>query len=410
MTKEFFKVTPLERIPEFTARFGRMGTEIVGLKDARGRILGEDCFSDLDLPGFARSTMDGFAVQAASTFGASEGSPAYLTVKGSVAMGEGAEFSIGPGETARISTGGMLPEGADAVVMVEHTEEIAETEIEVCRSVAPGQHVIQKGEDIAQGESILKSGCRIRPQELGLLAALGKEEVRVFKLPRVGIVSTGDEIVPIDVDPAPGQVRDINSYTLMGQIAELGATPVCYGIVQDNFDMLFGICRQALEECDTLLISGGSSVGVRDYTTDAMASLPGGNILFHGIAISPGKPTILAEASAKAVWGLPGHAVSAMVVFSMVVRPFLEKISGRASGSDGAPRVIARLTRNIASAQGRTDFVRVRLFKAQGKLHAEPILGKSGLIRTMVLADGLIEIGTHTEGVDKDTPVEVIPI
>jgi molybdopterin molybdotransferase len=406
--KEFFKVKTIDQVLEYRTQFATMDTEKVSLADSMGRILAEDIHSDIDLPDFTRSIMDGFAVRGASTFGASEGNPAYLVVKGTVAMGASSNLSLGPGEAVRISTGGMLPAGADSVVMVEHTGVIDDTTIEVYRSVAPGQNMVSVGEDIRKGEALLIAGRNIRPQETGLLAALGRQEVAVYKRPVVGIISTGDEIVPVSAVPGPGQIRDVNSYTLMSQVLGLGAVAVPFGIVGDDYDALRAKSARALEQCDLILISGGSSVGARDFTIDVISAMEDSAVLFHGISISPGKPTILARIQNKQFWGLPGHVVSAMVVFSRIVKPFMEYISGVSDDDRQEIRVTARLSRNVASAQGRVDFVRIRLFEKNGVSWAEPILGKSGLISTMVKANGLIEIGMNTEGLDKGTEVEVI--
>jgi len=408
--KEFFKVKTIDQALKYRTQFHPMQTEDVSLMESVGRILADDIRSDIDLPDFARSIMDGFAVSGSSTFGASEGNPAYLNVKGTVAMGESANLAVGPGEAVRISTGGMLPAGADSVVMVEHTEAIDDTTIEVYRSVAPGQNMVEVGEDIKKGEIALTGGHRIRPQEAGMLAALGIQPVTVYKKPIIGIISTGDEIVPVSEAPGPGQIRDINSHTLLGLVQELGAAAIPYGIVHDDYKALQAKCIQALAQCDMILVSGGSSVGARDFTIDVISAMQDSDILFHGISISPGKPTILARVQDKAFWGLPGHVVSAMVVFSRIVKPFIEHVSGYSDASGQKSRLTARLSRNLASAQGRVDYIRVRLVHEEGLLWAEPILGKSGLINTMVKADGLIEIGMNTEGLDQGTEVAVIPL
>jgi len=407
MMKDFFKVTELSKVLAFVTDFPPVRSETVPLSSANGRILAENLISDVNLPEFRRSTMDGFAVQAASTFGATEGNPAYLAVKGAVNMGERPDFSIGPGEAAKISTGGMLPEGADGVIMIEHTAIIDEQTIEAYRSAAPGQHVIEAGEDFKKDAKILLAGRQIRPQEVGLLAAFGKTSVKVYKKPIIGILSTGDEIVPIDQAPGPGEIRDINTYTLSGQVQEAGGISLPYGIARDDFEDLFNKCKQALAETDMVLISGGSSVGTRDFTIDVLSALPDPSIIVHGISISPGKPTILAKSGSKAIWGLPGHVVSAMIVFSKVVRPFVEHIGGVPGQAKIEPRVKGRLSRNLSSAQGRVDFVRVRLVEEGGVVWAHPVLGKSGLIHTMVKADGLIEIGINMEGLEKETEVDV---
>jgi len=408
--KEFFKVTNLKQVMKYADDFSLVETEEIDLHETFERILAVDIISDVNLPDFIRSTRDGYAVRGQSTFVASEGSPAYLTVKGHVTMGTRPTFSIGPGEAAKISTGGMLPDGADSVVMIEHTEEIDDTTIEAYRSVAPGQYVIEVGEDMKKGETILSCGQKLRPQETGLLAAFGKERVKVYKKPVIGIISTGDEVVEINETPGPGQIRNINTYTLSGMVQKAGGIPVSFGIIQDNFDDLFDKCSQALAQSDMTLISGGSSVGARDFTIEALSSLPDSKILAHGVSISPGKPTILARAGNKPLWGLPGHVVSAMIVFEVVVRPFIEKIAGLSSQHKRKEKIPALLSRNISSAQGRIDYVRVRLRRIEkdGLLWAEPILGKAGLINTMVKADGIIEIGINTEGLDKGSKVSVI--
>jgi len=406
--KEFFKVTDLNKVLEYASGFPRVETEDIFLMDSKGRILAEDIDADVDLPDFMRSTMDGYAVSASSTFGASEANPAYLTIKGSVLMGKSPAFSIGVGEAAKISTGGMLPDSADSVVMIEHTEAIDKTTIEVYKSVAPGQNILEKGEDMHKGQTLVPAGKPLRAQEIGLLAAFGIERIAVYKKPVVGIISTGDEVVSIKDTPAPGQIRDINMYTLSGLVEKAGGVPTAYGIVRDDFDDLFEKCTAALVQSDMVLISGGSSVGTRDFTIEVLSALPASEILVHGISISPGKPTILAKSGNQAVWGLPGQVTSTMVVFEIVVRPFIEHIGGLSPEQKKHFNPVAQLNRNISSTQGRTDYIRVKLIEKDGILWAEPILGKSGLINTMVKADGLIEIGLDTEGLDKGAKVKVI--
>ena len=408
MMKEFFKVKTIDQALEYVRQFPPMPVEKVSLTDSVGRILAEDIQSDIDLPDFPRAIMDGFAVRGSSTFGASEGNPAYLNVVGSVSMGNKPDFPVGPGEAVRISTGGMLPPEADSVVMIEHTEAIEDSAIEVYRSIAPGQNMVVVGEDIKKGEVILRCGGKIRPQEAGMLAALGKQTVTVYKRPLIGIISTGDEVVAVHASPGPGQIRDVNTYTLFGLIQEIGATAIPFGIVRDDYEALLAKSAQALAQCDMVLVSGGSSVGARDFTIDVIGAMEDSEILFHGISISPGKPTILARVQNKAFWGLPGHVVSAMVVFSRIVKPFIDHVRGRTDVHRKKLRLTAKLSRNLASAQGRVDYIRIRLKQKEGVLWAEPILGKSGLISTMVKADGLIEIGMNTEGLDEGAQVEVI--
>ena len=405
--KEFFHVVALSDALAHAAGFPVVGTERAPLAQAVGRVVAADVVSTVDVPGFRRSTMDGFAVRAASTFGASEGSPALLTVVGRVDMGTGTGLHVAPGEATHILTGGMVPHGADAVVMVEHTEALDETAIEVSRSVAPGQHVIEADEDAAVGQTVIGAGTRLRPQEAGLLAALGQVEVGVRRRPVVAILSTGDEVVAPDVEPGPGQIRDVNSTTLGALVERDGGVALQLGIVPDRYEDLLGACRRALDEADMLLVSGGSSVGARDLTLDVIAALPDSEVLLHGVAIKPGKPTILARVGGQAVWGLPGHVASAMVVYSVLVRPALEHISGLSATRRRRPRTSARLSRNLASVHGRVDFVRVRLEDRGGRCWAVPLPGRSGLIRTLVGADGLVEIDRDTEGLAEGAEVSV---
>jgi len=404
---DFFEAASLDGVLALAREFEPVDYETLLLDQALGRVLADDLAATEDLPPFARATMDGFAVRAASTFGAGEGSPAWLRICGQVAMGESPAFEVGPGEAARIATGGVLPTGADSVVMIEHTAAVDETAIEVYRSVAPGQNMVNRGEDLRCGALLLRRGYPLRPQEIGLLAALGRMQVTVFRRPRIGILSTGDEIVPAATFPEAGQIRDVNSHTLASLVRRCGAEPRAFGIAGDRPDELRRHCVASLEDCDMLLLSGGSSVGVRDFTVEVLSSLPGAELLAHGITISPGKPTILARVGQRCFWGLPGHVVSAMIVFSAVVRPFVERLAGLAPDAVRHFPVTARLSRNLASAQGRTDFIRVRLREADGVLWADPLPGKSGLIHTMVQADGLVAIAMNTEGLDKGSTVAV---
>jgi molybdopterin molybdotransferase len=406
----FFNVKTLDQVLENLSRFKCMKTRMVPVTDATSRILSEDITASLDIPGFRRSTMDGYAVVSKSTFGATESNPSWLEIAGEVKMGQTPTFPIKQGFAAGISTGGMLPKGADSVVMIEHTETIDENSVEIYKSVAPLQNVIDSSEDFAKGEIVLQKGLKMRPPEVGLAAALGYSEIKVYKRPVVGIISTGDEIVDVAESPGPGQIRDINSYTLAGFTKEADCTPRLYGIIKDDLNALFKTCKKAFKECDMVLISGGSSVGARDFTIDVLNKIEKSEILAHGISISPGKPTIFAKSGNKPLWGLPGQVVSAMVVFKIVVLPFLNKLKGCSNVFENRLMIPAKLSRNVASTQGRQDFVRIRLTKDADGLNAEPVLGKSGLIKTMVQADGLLEIGENVEGLEKDSIVNIIPL
>ncbi len=413
----FFNVKSIEEVFSLVEQFPALGRENIEVASACSRILAVDLVAKRDMPGFRRATMDGYAVHAASTYGASESSPAWLELAGTISMGQVPDFALEPGQAAQISTGGMLPKGADSVVMVEHTEAVDEGSVEIYKSVAPLQHVIDASEDFAKEDIVISAGTFIRPQEAGLAAGLGFLELSVYQVPKVGIISTGDEIIPITEEPVPGKIRDINSYTLAGFIEEAHCIPVRYGIINDDPKVLKKACEQALEECDMVLISGGSSVGTRDYTVEVLSSMADTQILVQGMSVSPGKPTILAKSGNKPVWGLPGQVVSAMVVVKIIVIPFLHRLQGYKKPVRQI-RVPAKLTRNVSSAQGRRDFVRVILENEQigngqsgsnlGRMLARPVLGKSGLIRTMIHADGLLEIGENVEGLEKDSLVDII--
>ena len=324
-------------------------------------------------------------------------------------MGEVPTVSVEAGEAVRIATGGMLPRGADSVVMLEHTQPLDEHALEVFKSAVPLQHVMEIGEDFRKGQKMLLRGSRIRPQEMGVLAALGETHVPVYRQPVVAIISSGDEIVPIEETPGLSQLRDVNAYTLAGLVMMSGGVPLYHGIARDNFDDLYSLCDNAVGQADMILISGGSSVGSRDFTLEVIKELPDAEILVHGVSISPGKPTILARSKQKAVWGLPGQVASAMVVFHVMVCPMLQWIGGVSEDQSGAiHEVSAVLSRNLASVQGRDDYVRVRLVRREDQVYADPILGKSGLIHTMVKADGLVRIDMNSEGLDKGAPVRVV--
>ena len=407
---ELFKVVTIDEAMKLIASHTQTGqgrTETATLTGALGRRLGAAILSPVDVPGFSRSTVDGFAVMARDTFGASEGLPAYLTVVGEVLMGTAPDTGFGSGQAVKISTGGMLPPGADAVVMVEYTENLDAGTIGVTRPVAPGENVVRKGEDVAAGEVVLPEGHVLRPQDLGILAGVGVSAVEVAALARVGLISTGDEVVPPEAEPGPGQVRDINSYALYGMVAANGGEGTIYGLIKDRFDDLKSALGQALGENDMVLVSGGSSVGTRDMTAQVIQSLGNPGVLFHGMSLRPGKPTIGAVVHGKPVFGLPGHPVSAMMVCQLLVAPLVRFGAYPPERDRGAFPVSARLTRNLASGTGREDYVRVRLEWENGELVAHPILGKSGLISTMVKAHGLIRIPLDKEGITAGDTVKV---
>jgi len=389
--------------------FLSIDSEWLPLNQCTDRILAKDIVATENIPSFRRSTMDGYAVLAVSTYGASESNPALLFIKETIDMGKQPNHTINTQEASKIATGGMLPEGADSVVMVEYTDVLDDQSIEVYKSVAPLQNVIDVGEDIAVNKIQRKTGQIIRPQDIGSAAALGIEKLCVYEKPLVGIISTGDEIVPISQTPFIGQIRDINQYSLSSQIVQNGGVPIFIDNVPDDFDALFAACQKAVQTCHMVLISGGSSVGMRDFTIDVIQNLDKTEIIAHGVSIQPGKPTILARLDNIPVWGLPGHVASAMIVFHILVRPFLRHLAGERNPPFYSKSTVrARLVRNVASSQGREEYVRVRLEQSEGSFDAIPIQGQSGLIRTMVQADGLITIPENSEGLEQETWVEVL--
>jgi len=407
--ESFFEVKRPDEVFAIIDRLSPAGEETIPLTEALDRVVNRDLTAPEDLPGFYRSTMDGYAVQAKGTFGASEGLPALFQVTGEVFMGRAVRIVVNQGQAVKIPTGGMLPEGADSVVMKEYCHRLDDETIEVSRTVSPLENVIAPGDDFRKGTVFLKKGHRLRPQDVGVMAGFGVTEVPVFRRPCIAIISTGDEVVPVDRTPLPGQVRDINQYTLTALCRKAGAEPICMGLCPDSFDTLRETVERGLVQADSVWISGGSSVGTRDLTLRVFESLPDFELLVHGISISPGKPTIIGRSGTRTIIGLPGHVASALVVAGI----FMTRIISRLSGYAGLPRpwgadVEAELSRNIPSANGREEYVRVKLIETGARLTAVPLFGKSGLISTLVDADGLVRIDMNTEGLYQGERVKVM--
>lgn len=417
--KSFFRVVTTAEARAAIAAVAPTKSESVSVRAAMGRVLARDVISPEDMPHFDRANMDGYAVRAQDTFGASPSVPAYLELIGSVDMGQAARTRLQRGQAIRISTGGMMPPGADAVVMVEYTEEVAGVvarattrgrTVEVQRSVAPGENVLRKGEDIGRGKLVFSAGRRLRARDLGALAGLGVATLRVHRRPRVALLSTGDEIVPPTVKPRAGQVRNINAYSLAAMIEESGADVTDFGVVGDRGSDLQAALAKALADNDAVILSGGSSVGVKDITLEVVQEFDRSEIIFHGISVAPGKPTILARALGKPVLGLPGHPQSALVIFQLFGAPLLRVMAGEtAETAFQANRTVrARLARKIASKAGREDYARVRLESRDGSTVAVPMPGTSGAIFNLVQADGLVCVASSAEGLDEGTDVDVI--
>ncbi len=383
----------------------QLASETIRTDLALGRVAAEDILAPHPLPEFQRSTVDGYAVRARDTYGASDTLPTYLKLIGEVPMGDAPSFSLSPGECALIHTGGMLPAGADAAVMLEYTQPVG-AEIELFRAVADGENVIRIGEDVVHGQVVISQGSLIRPAEIGGLMALGILELRVTRKARVALISTGDEIIGPSQPARPGQVRDINSYTLASLVERAGGEAVRYGIIPDLFDALQQTAARALTECDVVVITAGSSASTRDMTAQVIDTLGQPGVIVHGINTKPGKPTILGVCEGKAVIGLPGNPVSALVNGYLFLVPVIERLLGIPAGKP-RPSVPARLTVNLASQAGREDWWPVRLSLVAGGWQAEPIFGKSNLIFTLAAADGLIKIHPDATGLSAGEMVEV---
>jgi len=410
MAQTFFKVlAPREALNLLLSVEPVMAERILSVK-GRGRVLAEDLYSTVDLPHFHRAAMDGYAVKARDTFGASQSLPAYLKLAGVVEMGKEAARALATGETFRISTGGMMPPQSDAVVMVEYTDETKAGLVEIHRGVSPWQNVIQIGDDIKQGELMFKCGRRLRAHDLGALTGVGISSIPVYKQPRVALISTGDEIVDADDVPLPGQVRNINQHSLAGLIEECGGELRDWGVVRDERAVLGRAISQALEWGDLVLLSGGSSMGAKDIALETILSFPDSEFVFHGISIAPGKPTIFAKACGKPIIGLPGYPVSALVIFDLFAAPMIRRLGGESMDTLGrlAKTVKAKLRTNIASQIGREDYVRVTLQGEPEQLIATPLPSKSGAIFTLVRADGMVRIEMNQDGLEQGEEVDVI--
>ena len=379
------------------------------IEDALGMVSAYEIISREDLPSFARSTVDGYAVRAEDTFGASEAMPAYLNLFQEILMSQKADFLLPEDSASKIPTGGMLPENADAVVMFEHVQVIDRQMVEVLKPVAPAENVIQVGEDVKRGDIVIRQGQRLRPQDIGACAGIGVTELAVYERPLVSIISTGDEIVPADVSPETGRVRDINSYVISGMVSESGGIPIKKGIFRDEYKVLRDAIETAMTDSEAIVLSGGTSVGTKDMVARIINDIGSPGVLFHGVSLKPGKPMIGGVMKGIPVFGLPGHPAAVSICFELFIRPVLQKLSGlKERWPQYSSRTVrARISKNISSSQGREEHVRVMLEEREGALWAVPVLGKSGLITTLVRADGTIVIPLHTNGIVAGELVDV---
>jgi molybdopterin molybdotransferase len=410
MAQTFFKVVTPQEALRLLLEVTPVATTRISTLAARRRVLAQNLFSNVDLPHFHRAAMDGYAVKSKDTFGASASLPAYLKLAGVVEMGKEATQAIATGEAMRISTGGMMPPDADAVVMVEYTDETDAGLVEIHRGVSPWQNVIQIGDDIKKGELVFAPGRRLRAHDLGALTGIGVSSVPVYNKPKVALISTGDEIVDADTEPRPGQVRNINQHSLAGLIEECGGELKDWGVIGDDKDRLTAAIGQALGWGDLVLLSGGSSMGAKDIALETILSFPDSEFIFHGISVSPGKPTIFARAGGKPILGLPGYPVSALVIFDLFAGPLIRRLGGEDAAAIGQSlrTLRAALKTNIASQVGREDYVRVTLERTGDKIFATPLPNKSGAIFTLVKADGMVRIDMNQDGIEQGQEVEVI--
>jgi molybdopterin molybdotransferase len=403
--REFFAVRTVGEARAGFRPARRTGTERVALEEALGRVPADPVSAPNDLPGFARATVDGFAVRAADTYGVSEGQPGYLDLAGEARMGRPPDATLRPGAAIAIATGAPLPPGADAVVKVEHTQSTLPALIEVVRPATPGEGMVRPDEDAPAGAELARPGRPLRASDLGMLAAAGVTEVLVHARPRVALVSTGDELVPRETaELETGQVRDATAPALAALVREAGGEPAFAGIVPDDREALEHALRGALAPgaCDLLVVSAGSSVGARDETASAIAALGEPGIWCHGLALRPGKPTLLADCGGVPVIGLPGNPRSALVVFRLVGMPLVRLVGG-CTEPPPEPTLRARLARDLPSAAGRLDVVQVAL-EAET---ATPLFGSSALLSILARADGYLVVPEAATGLPAGAEVEV---
>lgn len=385
-------------------RYYEFKTEYIDLECSLNRVLGESVYSTINVPEFNRSTVDGYAIKVEDSHGANQSIPSIINILGEVMIGEKIDSSIRSGETFYVPTGGMIPEGSDGVIMVENVEKMDSNTLLIYKPISQGENINYKGDDIKKGELVLEKGRRITTGVVGILAALGISKVCVYCKPKFYIISTGDEIISIEEELTLGKVRDINSYTLSSLVHGIGGTIVGKRIVKDNYELLQDEVRKAIDISDIVLLSGGSSVGTRDYTGKVINSFDGEGVLLHGLAIKPGKPTIVGEANGKLICGLPGHPVSSIIVFKALLEYYIRKKMGTI---EITPRIKAIMDYNFPSDPGKETYQMIRLRQERGVFYGTPIFGKSGMISLLSESQGYIIIGSHEEGVYKGEEREV---
>ncbi|ANF21925.1 gephyrin-like molybdotransferase Glp [Thermococcus piezophilus] len=394
----FLKVVPLEEALEVIESFPlERRVEKVPLEETLGRVLAEDVVSPIDVPPFDRATVDGYAVRAEDTFMASESEPVKLKVIGEINAGDTPTVELKPGESVYISTGAPLPKNADAVIQFEDVDREGD-EVIIYKPAYPGLGVMKRGTDIPSGKLLLRAGTRLGFKETALLSAIGFSEVKVFRKPRVAVISTGNEVVLPGTELRYGQIYDINGRAIADAVRELGGEAVFLGIAKDDKDSLKELILKGVECCDIIILSGGASGGIRDLTSSIIGEL--GKVYIHGIAIQPGKPTIIGLIDGKPIFGLPGYPTSCLTNFTLLVAPLLRKLLGRESE---VRKVKKRLAHKVFSVKGRMQFLPV---KVEGE-NAVPILKGSGAVTSFIDADGFIEVHENVEILDGGEEVEV---
>lgn len=404
---KLLKVDTIQQVLEkMDNHFGdlKLDSEMVNIEDAVGRTVSQDIFSQYNIPDFNRSTVDGYAIVASDTFGVSESIPVFLDVIGHVDMGKSTDIVISKGKAAYVPTGGMVPKGADAVIMIEHIEEMDSTTIAAYSPMAPGENVIKIGDDVRLGDRLLHKGRMLKPQDIGVLAAAGQRQIRVFEKPKAAVISTGDEIAHPFGDIKFGEIRDINTYTLSTMLENMGAEVTIKAVIKDDYELLKKAVEEALESSHIVIISGGSSVGTKDVTAKVIDAMGEPGVFVHGMAVKPGKPTIVGKAKGKALFGLPGHPVSAVIVFKVLVGHLMSKLMCR---EDFKLKIPAVCSTNVHSSPGKETFQMVELQQRDGGYLAVPLHGKSGAISLVSKADGFVRIPHNKEGINKGETVMV---
>lgn len=406
MFRRLLTLEQAQRLVQQQVKPKPLGVEKIELLTASARVLAEDVIAKIDIPPFARSTVDGYALRAEDTFGAEENKPVTLKIRGTVSIGELPKIKVTERTAAEIVTGAPIPEGADAVVMVEQTEREADV-VRVFTSIARNANIMKAGADIKKGGKVLKSGTLMGSKEIGAVAALGIGEVLAYKVPRVAVFSTGPEVTDLGKTLLPGRIYDINAYSLSAAVLECGGKPMHLGVVPDDFEELQKQLKQALSSADIVVTSGGVSVGPKDIMPKVLASLGTPGTILSGIAIKPGKPTTIGLISGKPVFLLPGHPTSALMIFHLIVRPVIQLMAGREKTID--PTVKAVAAARMFSAKGRKTFVMVTLEKDKsGNVLAMPVsTGDSGAITTLTKADGFVTIPQNIQFIDFNQEITV---